>query len=170
MYITGAWGWECHAGSRGSRGSGLSYSLCPWEVPGMPLGSVTALHGGFAQQPAREVRLSPRAAQAAATPWLLGHPSPFCGQRHPLPPPPSPCGVQSVGLGSDLPLCVILICKTTGGDAARIPNLTYGLATSLMHAPPPRTEFPKSESSPAPAEPVPGGIYGGGACQDLSRG
>ena len=82
------------------------------------------------------------------------------------PPSPSTKPMWGAECGPWDHLCVILICETAGEDAARTPNLTYGLATSVMHAPSPRlppTEFPKSESSPAPAEPVPGGMGEGRA-------
>ena len=111
--------------------------------------------------PQREVRLLPRVARPAAR--LLGHPAHcFVDRGTPSRLHQAHVGCRVWALGSDLPLCVILICKTTGGDAARIPNVTYGLDTSVMHDPPP-TEFPKSESSPAPAEPVPGGMGEGRA-------
>ena len=114
----------------------------------------------FHSSPQRQVRLLPRVAQPATR--SLGHPSPcFVDRNASPPPPPSPRGVQSVGLGIGLPLSVILICKTTGGDAARIPNVACGLTTLVMHDPHP--EFPKSETFSVPAETVPGDMGEGRA-------
>lgn len=132
-----------------------------------PLGSFWDPHGlwdGTAQRisiAARKGRLGSCPELHSQQPGHWAIPAPVLWTETPLPPPPSPHGVQSVGLGIGLPLSVILICKTTGGDAARILNVTCGLTTLVMHDPHP--EFPKSETFSVPAEPVPGGMGEGRA-------
>lgn len=160
MYITGAWGvaWAVQ---------GLGF----WRLG--PLGSAWDPHGLW-DSTAQRISIAARKGRLGSCPELHsqqpGHwaiAPPVLWTETPLPPPPSPHGVQSVGLGIGLPLSVILICKTTGGDAARIPNVTCGLTTLVMHDPHPQSfpslRHPLFQVSLA-------WRYGGGPCQDLGRG